>query len=184
MAGSFPCARRSSATERTPSFEKVMSASPGFTSSKSISRRMHTSGVLRRWRISSHESPVLSMMRMRRSRASGAAQRCTSGARTPRIARVHAKPRSRSAIIWHSSITATSYRAERSSFSAVAATWVSPSRRSSSSPVVSEHATPRSSSRSCASSASRRSGARYTPVPALRSRSNPAYVLPVFVPPM
>ena len=60
------------------------------------------------------------------------------------------------------------------SFSAVAATWVSPSRRSSSSPVVSEHATPRSSSRSCASSASRRSGARYTPVLALRSRSNPA----------
>jgi len=90
IAGFLPRLRRSSATLSTPTLEKVMSASPGRMVSKSTVRSMHTSGVLRRWVTISKLSPQLLMSWIRMFFASGAAQRCTSGASTPRIARVQA----------------------------------------------------------------------------------------------
>ncbi len=84
----------------------------------------------------------------------------TSLAGTPTIACVHAQPREVSKIICASSMTATSIGRDVLTISMVLETTRAFGAGSFSSPVSSEQATPRPTSRSRPSSASSRSGAR------------------------
>jgi hypothetical protein len=84
----------------------------------------------------------------------------TSLAGTPTMACVQAQPREASKIICASSITATSIGRLVSTISMVLDTARAPGAGTFSSPVSSEHGTPRATSRSRPSSASSRSGAR------------------------
>ena len=96
----------------------------------------------------------------------------SSLAGAPTMAWVQAQPRQGSKIICASSITATSIRSPVPIISMVLLTTRAPSTAWLSSPVRRLQGTPRAISRSRPSRASRRSGARYTPLSQAARRSN------------
>ncbi len=122
---------------------------------------------------------------MRRSigAASGAPSTITVRAGTPMMAAVQAAPRSGSPSICASSTTATSTGVRKGHISTVAAVWRLPGTAMRSSPVESAVGTPRASSASRYSCASRRSGPSATPLSASASRVRPKKVLPELVGP-
>jgi hypothetical protein len=105
--------------------------------------------------------------------ASGAPRMITVRAGTPMIAAVQAGPRSGSASICASSITATSTGVRKGHISTVAAVWRLPGVRMRSSPVERAVGMPCASSASRYSCASSRSGPRMTPLSAPASRDSP-----------
>ena len=109
---------------------------------------------------------------------------CISFAFVPSIALVQECPLSSSATSCASSITAISYSFSISSISTVEAVILLPEVSMHSCPVSIVHKIPASVILSYTSSASRRSGPRYTPLSAVLRRSRALYVLPLFVGPI
>ena len=133
-------------------------ASPGPIAPSPTDSSDTRSGLMRSSRTISTGSSQSSARRCTSGRQSGAPSTITSRAGMPMMAAVQAAPRSGSASICASSITATSMMRPVLAISTVQATCRASAMMCRSSPVIRLAGTPRASSASWNSSASRRSG--------------------------